>query len=63
MKQGELTLYYRSRTDCRNKTVFIEGNGELLKKKKYQRMLPSEMETQKIVPEKELRELRIRTEG
>lgn len=63
LRKGELTLYFRSRTDCRNKTVLIEESGELLKKKKYQRMLPSEMETQTVSPKKDLSEISIRMEG
>lgn len=51
MEQGELTLYFRVRKDCANKTVFIENDEKVIKKKKYQRMLPSEMETLTVKPE------------
>lgn len=51
MEQGELTLYFRVRRDCANKTVFIENDEKVIKKKKYQRMLPSEMETLTVKPE------------
>lgn len=52
MEQGELTLYFRARRDCTDKTVFIDNDGKAVKKKKYQRMLPSEMETLTVKPEK-----------
>lgn len=51
MEQGELTLYFRVRKDCANKTVFIDNDEKVIKKKKYQRMLPSEMETLTVKPE------------
>lgn len=51
MEQGELTLYFRVRKDCTNKTVFIDNDEKVIKKKKYQRMLPSEMETLTVKPE------------
>lgn len=51
MEQGELTLYFRVRRDCTNKTVFIDNDEKVIKKKKYQRMLPSEMETLTVKPE------------
>lgn len=51
MEQGELTLYFRVRRDCANKTVFIDNDEKVIKKKKYQRMLPSEMETLTVKPE------------
>lgn len=51
MEQGELTLYFRVRKDCTNKTVFIDNDEKVIKKKKYQRMLPSEMETITVKPE------------
>lgn len=51
MEQGELTLYFRVRKDCSNKTVFIDNDEKVIKKKKYQRMLPSEMETLTVKPE------------
>lgn len=51
MEQGALTLYFRVRKDCANKTVFIENDEKVIKKKKYQRMLPSEMETLTVKPE------------
>lgn len=51
MEQGELTVYFRVRRDCANKTVFIDNDGKTVKKKKYQRMLPSEMETLTVKPE------------
>ncbi len=51
MEQGELTLYFRVRRDCANKTVFIDNDSKVVKKKKYQRMLPSEMETLTVKPE------------
>lgn len=51
MEQGELTLYFRVRKDCANKTVFINNDEKVIKKKKYQRMLPSEMETLTVKPE------------
>lgn len=51
MEQGELTLYFRVRKDCANKTVFIDNDEKVTKKKKYQRMLPSEMETLTVKPE------------
>lgn len=51
MEQGELTLYFRVRKDCANKTVFIDNDEKVIKKKKYQRMMPSEMETLTVKPE------------
>lgn len=51
MEQGELTLYFRVRRDCTNRTVFIDNDEKVIKKKKYQRMLPSEMETLTVKPE------------
>lgn len=51
MEQGELTLYFRVRKDCANKTVFIDNDEKVIKKKKYQRMLPSEMENLTVKPE------------
>lgn len=51
MEQGELTLYFRVRKDCTNKTVFIDNDEKVIKKKKYHRMLPSEMETLTVKPE------------
>ncbi len=51
MEQGEVTLYFRVRRDCSDKTVFIDNDGKTVKKKKYQRMLPSEMETLTVKPE------------
>ena len=51
MEQGELTLYFRVRKDCTNKTVFIDNDEKVIRKKKYQRMLPSEMETITVKPE------------
>ena len=50
-KEGELNLYYRSKTDCRNKKVTLTFNDEVALEKKYKRMLPSEMEAIKVTPE------------
>ena len=33
MEQGELTLYFRVRKDCTNKTVFIDNDEKVIKKK------------------------------
>lgn len=43
-KAGPLSVYFRSREDCRNKRVELRVNGEKAKAKKYMRLLPSEME-------------------
>lgn len=51
MEQGEITFYFRTRKDCADKTVFISNDGKDIRKKKYKRMLPSEMETLSVKPE------------
>jgi len=43
-KQGSMTLYFRSREDCRKKRVEVVINGKIEVAKKYSRLLPSEME-------------------
>lgn len=43
-KGEDLTLYWRSKKDLSKQKVTIEAGGEKLKEKKYQRLLPSEME-------------------
>lgn len=48
---GAMTLYFRSREDCRKKKVEISVNGQAIKSKKYSRLLPSEMEVLSFEPE------------
>jgi len=43
-KQGSMTIYFRSREDCRKKRVEVVINGKTEVAKKYSRLLPSEME-------------------
>ncbi|NLP48969.1 MAG: FAD-dependent oxidoreductase [Clostridiales bacterium] len=44
-KEGEITLYWRSKADHRGKKVAIEVDGRAEKSKKYMRLLPSEMQS------------------
>ena len=44
-KEGEITLYWRSKADLRGKNVSIEVDGRAEKSKKYMRLLPSEMQS------------------
>jgi thioredoxin reductase len=53
-KGGELTLYFRSREDCRNKRVRVAVNGEAQLAKKYKRLLPSEMEVLSFDPKQDI---------
>ncbi|MEG0978724.1 MAG: FAD-dependent oxidoreductase [Oscillospiraceae bacterium] len=49
-KGGELNLYFRAKTDCRDRKVNLSFNDETILDKKYKRMLPSEMEAVKVMP-------------
>ncbi len=49
-KGGELNLYFRSKTDCRDRKVKLSFNDDVALDKKYKRMLPSEMEAVKVTP-------------
>lgn len=49
-KGGELNLYFRSRTDCRDRRVSLSFDDDTVLDKKYKRLLPSEMEAVKVTP-------------
>lgn len=49
-KGGEIRLYFRSKADCKNKTISVTDGNEELKKKNYIRMLVSEMEAITVNP-------------
>lgn len=63
MTRGDpLTLYFRARRDCRDVTVRVEVNNAPIKKRKYRRMLPSEMERLALTPESGVRQISVRME-
>lgn len=49
-KGGDLNIYYRSKTDCKDKKVNVLFNDESLYQKKFKRMLPSEMKAATVTP-------------
>jgi len=53
-KGGELNLYFRSRTDCRDRRVALSFDDDKVFDKKYKRLLPSEMEAIKVTPKKKV---------
>lgn len=55
-KGGKLTLYFRSREDCRKKRVNVLVSGETVLAKKYSRLLPSEMEVLSFDPKQAIME-------
>lgn len=54
MKNGSLTVYFRSREDCRKKKVEVTVNGQTALTKKYSRLLPSEMEVLSFEPKQDI---------
>lgn len=58
-KGGELNLYFRSKTDCRDRRVNLSFNDETILDKKYKRMLPSEMEAVKATPKNKVTSARL----
>ncbi len=52
-KKGPLTVYFRSREDCRKKKTEIAVNGQKELSKKYNRLLPSEMEVLSFEPKQD----------
>lgn len=59
-KAGELNLYFRSKTDCRDRKVALSFNDEAVLDKKYKRMLPSEMEAVKVTPKDKVKTATLR---
>lgn len=51
---GELSLYFRSKTDCRDRKVSLDFGDDTVLDKKYKRLLPSEMEAVKVKPKKKV---------
>lgn len=51
---GELNLYFRSKTDCRDRKVSLDFGDDTVLDKKYKRLLPSEMEAVKVKPGKKV---------
>lgn len=51
---GELSLYFRSKTDCKDRKVSLDFGDDTVLDKKYKRLLPSEMEAVKVKPEKKV---------
>jgi thioredoxin reductase len=51
---GELSLYFRSKTDCRDRKVSLDFGDDTVLDKKYKRLLPSEMEAVKVKPGKKV---------
>ncbi len=51
---GELNLYFRSKTDCRDRKVSLDFGDDTVLDKKYKRLLPSEMEAVKVKPKKKV---------
>ena len=48
-----MTVYFRSREDCRKKKTEIAVNGQKELSKKYNRLLPSEMEVLSFEPKQD----------
>ncbi|MFY9198865.1 MAG: FAD/NAD(P)-binding oxidoreductase [Acutalibacteraceae bacterium] len=51
---GELSLYFRSKTDCKDRKVYLDFDDDTVLDKKYKRLLPSEMEAVKVKPKKKV---------
>lgn len=51
---GELSLYFRSKTDCKDRKVSLDFDDDTVLDKKYKRLLPSEMEAVKVKPNKKV---------
>ncbi|MGI6267777.1 MAG: NAD(P)/FAD-dependent oxidoreductase [Acutalibacteraceae bacterium] len=51
---GELSLYFRSKTDCKDRKVSLDFDDDTVLDKKYKRLLPSEMEAVKVKPKKKV---------
>jgi thioredoxin reductase len=53
-KRGPVTIYFRSREDCRKKRVEVIADGKQALAKKYSRLLPSEMEVLSFEPKQDI---------
>lgn len=59
---GDLTFYFRPRRDKREQRVVVSVNGNPLRRKRYKRLLPSEMQTLTIQPEEKVECIHVRLE-